>query len=345
MTYKKLKIVSSKLLLNLFFVLACLIALIPILYALSISFTKDASLLSRDFSFIPKKLTLDNYKAVFTEEPVPLWFWNSIFLAFATICLSLCTAVPASYVFSRWKFHGRKGILKILLQYNIHLVGIEGGKAGGIHDIGILPQREQLHMTGGVPSPTQLLGNLSGSQMQLWGKPVQDAAFPHAGIAGEGGELAPQKGAELLHALAGFRTGADHGKSGVLIDPLQIQRRVKVAFVDAQVHRHILLPGDGRHPVNEERFCDGIHIGGKHHQRIHIGHRRTDKAVPSGEDFLHHALVLFPGNGYQISGEGGIALPAQDAPGPAGDGAGGRPNVIKSADGPEDPSGCFLSHG
>ena len=90
-------------------------ALIPILYALSISFTKDASLLSKDFSFIPKKFTLDNYKAVFTEEPVPLWFWNSIFLAFATICLSLCTAVPASYVFSRWKFHGRKGILKILL--------------------------------------------------------------------------------------------------------------------------------------------------------------------------------------------------------------------------------------
>ena len=115
MTYKKLKIVSSKLLLNLFFVLACLMALIPILYALSISFTKDASLLSRDFSFIPKKFTLDNYKTVFTEKPVPLWFWNSIFLAFATICLSLCTAVPASYVFSRWKFHGRKGILKILL--------------------------------------------------------------------------------------------------------------------------------------------------------------------------------------------------------------------------------------
>lgn len=115
MTYKKLKIVSSKLLLNLFFILACLMALIPILYALSISFTKDASLLSMDFSFIPKKFTLDNYRAVFTEEPVPLWFWNSIFLAFATICLSLCTAVPASYVFSRWKFHGRKGILKILL--------------------------------------------------------------------------------------------------------------------------------------------------------------------------------------------------------------------------------------
>lgn len=115
MTYKKLKIVSSKLLLNLFFVLACLMALIPILYALSISFTKDASLLSRDFSFIPKKFTLDNYKAVFTEEPVPLWFWNSISLSFMTIVLSISTAVPGAYIFSRWRFPGRKAILKILL--------------------------------------------------------------------------------------------------------------------------------------------------------------------------------------------------------------------------------------
>ena len=115
MTYKKLKIVSSKLLLNLFFVLACLMALIPILYALSISFTKDASLLSRDFSFIPKRFTLDNYRAVFTEEPVPLWFWNSISLSFMTIVLSISTAVPGAYIFSRWRFPGRKAILKILL--------------------------------------------------------------------------------------------------------------------------------------------------------------------------------------------------------------------------------------
>ena len=115
MTRKRIRIITSKILLNLFFVISCAMALLPILYALSISFTKDSSLLSKDFSFVPKHFTLDNYKAVFTEEPVPLWFWNSIFLAFATICLSLCTAVPASYVFSRWKFHGRKGILKILL--------------------------------------------------------------------------------------------------------------------------------------------------------------------------------------------------------------------------------------
>ena len=90
-------------------------ALIPIAYALSVSLNKDASLLSKDFSFIPKHFTLDNYKAVFIEEPIPLWFWNSISLSFMTIVLSISTAVPGAYIFSRWRFPGRKAILKILL--------------------------------------------------------------------------------------------------------------------------------------------------------------------------------------------------------------------------------------
>ncbi len=115
MTSKRAKTLLSKLLLNLFFILMCIMALIPIAYALSVSLNKDASLLSKDFSFIPKHFTLDNYKAVFTEEPIPLWFWNSISLSFMTIVLSISTAVPGAYIFSRWRFPGRKAILKILL--------------------------------------------------------------------------------------------------------------------------------------------------------------------------------------------------------------------------------------
>lgn len=115
MTSKRAKILLSKLLLNLFFILMCIMALIPIAYALSVSLNKDASLLSKDFSFIPKHFTLDNYKAVFIEEPIPLWFWNSISLSFMTIVLSISTAVPGAYIFSRWRFPGRKAILKILL--------------------------------------------------------------------------------------------------------------------------------------------------------------------------------------------------------------------------------------
>lgn len=100
---------------NLFFILLCFVTLLPILYAFSVSINSNNSLLSSDFSFIPKNLTLDNYKAVFLEEPILLWFKNSMILAVVTLVLSLGTGIPAAYVFSRKRFAGRKVILRFLI--------------------------------------------------------------------------------------------------------------------------------------------------------------------------------------------------------------------------------------
>lgn len=101
--------------LHVFFVLLCFATLVPILYALSVSLNAENSLLSSDFRFIPKEFTLNNYKAVFTEQPVMLWFKNSMILAVCTVLISLGAAIPAAYVFSRKRFAGRRPILEILL--------------------------------------------------------------------------------------------------------------------------------------------------------------------------------------------------------------------------------------
>ena len=101
--------------LHVFFVLLCFATLVPILYALSVSLNAENSLLSSDFRFIPKEFTLNNYKAVFTEQPVMLWFKNSMILAVCTVLISLGAAIPAAYVFSRKRFPGRGAILEILL--------------------------------------------------------------------------------------------------------------------------------------------------------------------------------------------------------------------------------------
>lgn len=101
--------------LHVFFVLLCFATLVPILYALSVSLNAENSLLSTDFRFIPKEFTLNNYKAVFTEQPVMLWFKNSMILAVCTVLISLGAAIPAAYVFSRKRFAGRGPILEILL--------------------------------------------------------------------------------------------------------------------------------------------------------------------------------------------------------------------------------------
>jgi len=104
--------------LNIFFIVLCFVTLIPILYAVSVSLSGQNSLLSSDFSFIPKDFTLDNYKEVIFGEDILTWFKNTVFLAVVTVSLSLLIAVPAAYCFSRRRFPGRKSILKCLVLLN-----------------------------------------------------------------------------------------------------------------------------------------------------------------------------------------------------------------------------------
>ena len=104
--------------LNIFFIVLCFVTLIPILYALSVSLNGQNTLLSSDFSFIPKDFTLGNYIQVFTGEDILTWFGNSIILAAATVAISLAAAVPAAYCFSRRRFPGRRLVLRWLVLLN-----------------------------------------------------------------------------------------------------------------------------------------------------------------------------------------------------------------------------------
>ena len=118
MTKKQIRECICLTALNIFFIVLCFVTLIPILYALSVSLSGQNSLLSSDFSFIPKDFTLDNYKEVIFGEDILTWFKNTVFLAVVTVSLSLLIAVPAAYCFSRRRFPGRKTILKCLVLLN-----------------------------------------------------------------------------------------------------------------------------------------------------------------------------------------------------------------------------------
>ena len=115
---KKLREGLGLTVLNIFFIALCFVTLIPILYALSVSFNGQNALLSSDFSFIPKDFTLDNYLRVFTGEDIMTWFGNSVILAAATVAISLAAAVPAAYCFSRRSFPGRRLVLRWLVLLN-----------------------------------------------------------------------------------------------------------------------------------------------------------------------------------------------------------------------------------
>lgn len=118
MTKKRLLEKMELTALNLFFIVLCFVTLIPILYALSVSFNGQNSLLSSSFSFFPSSFTLDNYNKVLFGENILTWFKNTVLLAAVTVFLSLLFAVPAAYCFSRRRFTGRKFILKCLVLLN-----------------------------------------------------------------------------------------------------------------------------------------------------------------------------------------------------------------------------------
>ena len=105
-------------LLNAAFILLCLVTLVPVLYALSISFSGQGAALSGDLSLLPKDPTLENYRAILFDKPFPLWLKNSLLLSAGTIALAMVCAVPMAYAASRWRFAGRRGMLRALLVLN-----------------------------------------------------------------------------------------------------------------------------------------------------------------------------------------------------------------------------------
>lgn len=115
--YQSNKLIKS-VLINLFMLICCFIALLPVLYAFSVSFNSTNTLVESNFSFIPRNFTLQNYVSVILDKPLLLWLKNSLILAISTLFISLGVAIPSAYAFSRYKFKGRKTILKILILLN-----------------------------------------------------------------------------------------------------------------------------------------------------------------------------------------------------------------------------------
>ncbi|ANE48657.1 arabinogalactan ABC transporter permease [Paenibacillus swuensis] len=88
----------------------------PLLWALSISLNPGTSLFSA--KMIPDNWSLEHYKWLFTDprSDYVLWYKNTLIIAFANAAASVAMVSLVAYVFSRFKFIGRKyGIYTFLL--------------------------------------------------------------------------------------------------------------------------------------------------------------------------------------------------------------------------------------
>ncbi|HHH40722.1 MAG TPA: sugar ABC transporter permease [Chloroflexi bacterium] len=112
----------KRLLIHLALILACVIAVYPILRVFAISLRPGDRLLSTSLAIIPPDATLDNYREVLFGNPELkrpsdffLWIWNSLTISLTTALIGVALASTAAYAFSRFKFPGRGVGLVFLL--------------------------------------------------------------------------------------------------------------------------------------------------------------------------------------------------------------------------------------
>src|SRR6185436_11630550 len=64
---------------------------------------------------LPFNPSLENYQAIFREQPFARNIGNSLFVAVSTVALSLALAVSAGYALARVAFRGRGLLLALIL--------------------------------------------------------------------------------------------------------------------------------------------------------------------------------------------------------------------------------------
>jgi len=91
-----------------------LLLLLPIYWMLNMSLRTNADILG-SFSLYPADPTFANYVKIFTDESWYSGYLNSIIYVSINTAISLITALPAAYAFSRYRFIGDKHVFFWLL--------------------------------------------------------------------------------------------------------------------------------------------------------------------------------------------------------------------------------------
>lgn len=93
---------------NIFFILMCIVCIYPVLMALGASFSSEASLLKDGYRIIPKEFSLDAYKYVFgTSNAIVRAYAVTIFVTAVSVVLGVIICAMYAYAISRRDFRHR----------------------------------------------------------------------------------------------------------------------------------------------------------------------------------------------------------------------------------------------
>lgn len=93
----------------------------PCIWLILSSFNANGSLLTLD-GFFPESYSFDTFKTLFTEKvehDYMTWFGNTLFVAGISCVISTVLVLAVSYTMSRYRFNGRKQMMKATLLLSI----------------------------------------------------------------------------------------------------------------------------------------------------------------------------------------------------------------------------------
>ena len=93
--------------LGIFFVLACIIFLIPVLNVLALSFSGTHAVLRNDVGIWPVDFTTIGYQQVFQNDKIATGFYNSFLVILGSLPLTLLLTSFAAYPLAFGKFKGK----------------------------------------------------------------------------------------------------------------------------------------------------------------------------------------------------------------------------------------------
>jgi arabinogalactan oligomer / maltooligosaccharide transport system permease protein len=106
---------AKRMLIHLLLIIACFMAVYPVLRVFTISIRPGNRILSTDLSIIPEGATFETYVNVFRDTDFVLWIWNSLAITIATATIGVTIASTSAYAFSRWSFPGKTvGMIALL---------------------------------------------------------------------------------------------------------------------------------------------------------------------------------------------------------------------------------------
>jgi len=91
--------------------------LFPLYYAIVTSMKSGPSLF--DVDYLPLHPNVDNYVAIFAEQPFALNILNSVIVSVAVVALSLFLGLTAALALGRYRFGGRRALLFAILSVSM----------------------------------------------------------------------------------------------------------------------------------------------------------------------------------------------------------------------------------